>query len=539
MKEMNKRFKATNARMVQTIATRFGTYILIALGVLLSASAASASNIYVAQTSAGAANGADCADSRPVSSLAKGDWAAGNTIHLCGTITSSVTAQGSGASGSPITLLFEPGAKLSAPAISSGGGIVLSNQSYIIVDGGSTVSCGYVNGSNVTCNNGIIQSTANGTGLANQVASVGIQAGDANNIEIRNLVIGPIYIHTSTSDLSQSAPGPLCVQFDGANNVSIHNNTMHDAGWCLNGGGGPSTNLNIYNNEIYRVDHGVGIGNANTNINIYANHFHDFANWDTSDNSFHHDGIHLFGVTGAVINGANEYNNLFDGDVGYNTTSWVYNEGLTNNIHMYNNVAVMAPGRTSCCGVLGFYGNGYTGSNNSAYNNTVIGAYVAGTGSCMEASTQTNVTFRNNIMVGCQNLIGITGDSTVASGGLSNNVYEDIGTDYHIGNGANTFSWGGSMFPSFTTWVKDSGETGAVFGTLSSININTTTGVLGAGSIAIGAGANLTGLDITTLDLDKSGTPRPSGSAAWDAGAYQYAVISALAPPTNLKATVQ
>ena len=106
---------------------------------------------------------------------------------------SSLTAQGNGTSGAPITILFEPGANFTAPAISNGGAIVLANQSFIIVDGGSTVPCGFVNGSNVTCNNGKIQSTANGTGLANQVASIGVEADSANNIEIRNLEIGPLY----------------------------------------------------------------------------------------------------------------------------------------------------------------------------------------------------------------------------------------------------------------------------------------------------------------------------------------------------------
>jgi len=510
----------------------------LALAALSLAPAGYASNIFVAQNGTGGGNGADCSNARAVSSLNGGDWAAGNAIHICGSISTPVTAQGSGSSGSPITILFEPGAAFSAPAIPTSGAIVVANQSYIIVDGGSTVACGYVSGSNVTCNNGVIQSTANGTGQANQIASVAIEASGSKNVEIRNLMIGPVYVHSSTSDTTQGPPGPVCVRYVNASNLSIHNNTMHDAAWCLNGGG---SNFDIHNNEIYHVDHGVGMGNANTSINVYSNHFHDFANWDTADNSFHHDGIHIFGVTNSMVVDANEYDNLFDGDIGNNATAWIYNEGLLQNVNMYNNVAYMAPGRYSCCGVLDFFGNGYRGSNNSAYDNTVLGAYVPGSGSCMVATAQTNVTLRNNILIGCQNLVGISADSTIAPGGLSNNIYEDIGADLGLGGGANTFGWAGTLFASLATWVSGSGEQNAKIGTLASLGINGLTGRLSAGSLAIGSGANLTGLAIATLDTDIVGTQRPAGSSAWDSGAYETGgqPQARPAPPTNVTAVAK
>ena len=77
---------------------------VIAFSVLSLAIAAQAQNIYVAQSSAGGDTGADCADARALSTLTSSDWTAGNTIHLCGTITatagtSGLVAQGSGTSG--------------------------------------------------------------------------------------------------------------------------------------------------------------------------------------------------------------------------------------------------------------------------------------------------------------------------------------------------------------------------------------------------------------------------------------------------------
>ena len=55
------------------------------------------------------------------------DWGAGGAqigpgtaVHLCGVISSNLTVQGSGASGTPITILFEPNAKLSQLAFELG-----------------------------------------------------------------------------------------------------------------------------------------------------------------------------------------------------------------------------------------------------------------------------------------------------------------------------------------------------------------------------------------------------------------------------------
>jgi hypothetical protein len=137
-------------------------------------------------------------------------------------------------------------------------------------------------------------------------------------------------------------------------------------------------------------------------------------------------------------------------------------------------------------------------------------------------------------------MTGVSSDTTIAAGGLNNNVYEDIDTDHNLGGSGNTFAWGNSQFSTFTEWKSKCGcDSNSFFGTLSKININATTGMPNAGSAVIGVGANLTALGIATLDADKAGSPRPSGSSAWDAGAYQFAVLSQPAPPTNVKAVAQ
>ena len=68
---------------------------------------------------AGAADGSSCANARSAAYFnTASNWgsaktfAPGVTVGLCGTISSTLTAQGSGTSGNPITLVFQSGAKV-------------------------------------------------------------------------------------------------------------------------------------------------------------------------------------------------------------------------------------------------------------------------------------------------------------------------------------------------------------------------------------------------------------------------------------------
>src|SRR5258708_23135164 len=125
--------------------------------------AMAASDIYISQSGTG--NGTSCGS--PLSAAwfntaanwgtGSGQIGPGKTVHLCGTFTGTagstmLTAHGSGTSGNPITILFEPGAVLTAPYWSSTGGLVLSGQSWIVVNGD-------IGGGR----QGIIQSTDNGS----------------------------------------------------------------------------------------------------------------------------------------------------------------------------------------------------------------------------------------------------------------------------------------------------------------------------------------------------------------------------------------
>src|SRR5215471_15980699 len=142
-------------------------------------------DIYYANAATGGNTGANCANARALSSHVIGDDGAGNTLHLCGTITGSgganiFTSLAAGSSGSPITLKWETGAIVQAPyfpgsnAITTVAAAIIINKNWWVVDGGS---------------NGILQATSNGTGLTTQNSSNGLYLNAAQNTVVKNLTI--------------------------------------------------------------------------------------------------------------------------------------------------------------------------------------------------------------------------------------------------------------------------------------------------------------------------------------------------------------
>lgn len=302
------------------------------LGLTACRSVMQASDIYIAQNATGANNGQDCSDAYATSFFNNsGNWGSGapigpgTTVHLCGTFTGTagqqlLRAQGSGSAGNPVTIRFEPGAVLSAPYWSSAGAIVVSGRSYITVDGGS---------------GGTIQDTANGTGLGYHQSSVGIQALPCNNCEFKNLTIQNLYVHaicegSSGCDQSVDQTQVNAIQFQGSN-LLIHDNVLHDIGWALYQNYTNDSNVQIFNNNIYNMDHGLACAGAAYTVSseyVYGNHFHDMANWDTgSSDRYHHDGIHCYNGSGGKIQNLYVYNNLFDGNEGNCcVTAWMFLE---------------------------------------------------------------------------------------------------------------------------------------------------------------------------------------------------------------------
>lgn len=397
-------------------------------------------NVYVAMAPAGTAHGSSCSaargvrwlDSRRAWGSRPGRISPGTMVHLCGTIKRSIIARASGTSTAPITFYFEPGASIRRPSCPGRGrGCFDTNgRSYLTIDGGA---------------NGSILSTANGTGLAHQNKNVvGIWAVNCDGCTIENLNISDMYVHTAASDTGADDAAGMYVS---GSNVTVAHNTMHDdraainATWSIT-----DHNISIHNNSIYRVDAGLNsiVNNASGGsigpILFYRNTVKNFANWDTTGDAYHHDGIHCWTSdhgAAAHYRGFFIYDNVFGGQTdrpryGDESTSDIFLEGTpdgtpcedaTSVFEVFNNVLTESV----------FMNNGLLNGSMNAYNNTLIGADTA-QGSC----AATSGSFVNNVVFGCGTLVYASRWSRVP-----------IRRDHNIygGSGSNAFSCGGRFIP--------------------------------------------------------------------------------------------
>jgi hypothetical protein len=507
------------------------------LAFLFSALPLSAKDFYVAANQAGAGSGTGCSTAKPVSWLANAaSWGTatnqigpGTTVHLCGTITGAPGQQlflvrGNGASGSPITIKWETNAVLTAPYWSAMGAIYATGRSYIVFDGGT---------------NGVIRNTANGTGRAYVQHSRALYVDGCNNCTVRNLTIADMYVRTSNTDVAVTQTDVNCVHMLGSSNITISHLTCHDAGWAIAGG---ANNFTLEFSNIYNVDHGIAFGaqGKTSGFSIHDNHFHNYVNWDSATNAYHHDGIHLWGQNGGTVTNGSIYNNLFDGDSGVNVTAHIYLQDSIQGVTVYNNVFVVPSNRTLI--VLWFAARSTTGMpggsaiGNSAYNN-FINAGGHAHGSALYIESQLNFTAANNVLMGGQSDISIQGGGTLSPAGINHNIYLEL-ADY---GDRNTFGHNTLVYQTLAQWQSACHcDANSQLVHLSQINANSL-GQLLPGSVAISAASNLLNIsngNLAALSKDKVGAQRQL-SGYWDAGAYKYGSIAPPSSPTGVTATIQ
>jgi hypothetical protein len=419
------------------------------LGVLVfGAIPADAKVFYVAQSSSRTTGGTTgCGDvlsvawfNNPLSwGSASHQIGPGTTVYLCGAFHGTAGQQllkvhGSGAATAPIVIKFVSGASLSAPYWSGAGAINMDNVSHVTVDGSS---------------NGIIQNTDNGTGRHYHAQTRGISAVNCTGCTVSNITIQNLYVRTSNSD---EYPTSMinCVYWHLANSFTVNHLTCHDAVWAVAGDG---SNFTLEYSNIYRVDHGVASGPAHATggYNIHHNHFHDMANWDSANNRYHHDGIHLWGQNGGAVTSGSIYNNTFDGDFGTNITAHIFLQDSIRNVKVYNN-ATLTPSTRTIMSVWFYAAStslpGGSASGNSAYNNSFnAGGHRQGT--ALAAYAQFNFTAVNNILSGGSSNISIQRGGSRSSTGINNNVYRDLFAE--IGD-VNIFGWQGASYHVLTQW---------------------------------------------------------------------------------------
>jgi hypothetical protein len=520
---------------------------------------ASATNIYIAQNAAGAANGADCADAKPVSFVnSAGNWGAGSaqigpgtTAHLCGTFTgaagsSMITFLGSGASGAPITVLFESGAVLTSPywGGNSAAAIVCTGQNYITIDGGA---------------NGLITNTANGSaslGYSYQQPSQGIQFSSCSHVEVRHLSVTNIYVHANGDNAGENNTQGIGLGY--GDFVSVHDNIVTQAyvgigmGYNTVGSGGNVTSANIFSNTIDHACHLISIGDGtnsssasgvNVNNNTLGPHFQD---WTAANQSCHSDGMIISAYnSGSSITNMNIYNNTISSDMcsilgnpGGNCTGYVFLTGNMSAVHLFNNLFNVTSTLSGFEGMLRFDPAGASMQNFSIYNNVFDANNTnAATAGCDCAAIKTadsaggtslsGFAAQNNIFVNFTNaafLNEIGTFSSAYSAGINHNDFfntAQVGVDFS----------GNAHYTTLANWRAAGFDVNG-----NNVNPSFGTNYVPQVSSVMTMGANLSAVGISALDSDKTGLVRPA-SGPWAAGAYQGSP-SGPAPPTALSATV-
>lgn len=464
-----------------------------------------------------------------VATLNAATQSAGDVVKFCGAITTPPQVTGSGSSGNVITYYWETGARISVTF----GQIFNLNGSkaFLLFDGGvacgPATSCDTVEAAHLTTyasgQAGIIEATANGGALPNQDNQTQAFYGcnGCHDIEIRNIIIRNLYIHSGLTDMVGSTDtGIFAFQCSISNSgcasgtISIHDSTIHDLGNTISLQETSAVTFNVYNIDFYRMNWAMeNSGNGTRTFNFHDNHCHDTANWDTNGDWFHHNCLHNYTNVSSDSTALNFYNNLSDGDWGNccTTETMMFTEDDSpNNFNVYNNVCLQYTGNTAPC-------IDYTATTGIFVNNTAIGVTTSGNVYAFHIGG-TNLSLENNAVTGYGQYLYVNAGAT-----FTVFDYNQWGTTE--GSGNSPWQWMSTGANSFSAW-QAACSCDAHGGQSASLGVNTT-GVPQSGSVLIGAGVNLTSLGITALDSGTSAgsTVAPvarGASGSWDVGAYTY-----------------
>lgn len=486
-----------------------------------------------------------------------GNYTSGDTVYLCGTITSELEMANSGTSASRINVIFDTGANITpsqgycdwSPGCFNFGG-----QSYITLNGGTP--CGWntqTNSSEGVCN-GYIQATANGSSLANQVDSNGVVVNGTGD-EVKNLGIYNLYVYTAGSGTFPS----------GGNNVTaisctsnagclVHDNRLHDGGWIgpiwspTASTSGPFT---VYNNEIYNYSHGPTLadgtsGATASGISIYGNYIHD-QTWTYTGCPYHNDGIHLYGQSSAspIAVSATIYDNIFGGQGQACHNAQIFMEATTSigsgNLYIYNNLLYYTDSVSGGTALMGLGPSSGGGGTGYIYDNTVVCYDTNFTGILLNYSTYV---FENNLVKNCSPQLSSFNTAGTGLPPLTSN-YNAFDTATCSSGPNYCFDiYNLDQYSTLAAWRSATSQDGNSQGGATDLSPSF---VPQSGSSAVGAGSNLTNLNIVTLDVDlagvaraSNGTCKPGVAGCWDAGAYQSnAGDPPPQAPTALTAQVQ
>src|SRR5665213_38503 len=539
------------------------------VGAILCALPCLAADIYVAQATQGADTGADAADAHSLAWLdTSANWgiganqvAAGVTVHLCGTLTNTLTIGGSGTSGNPITIYFEPNAKFSAPTLAPAVNFInVDGRSWIVIDGGS---------------NGLMTLTDNGTAgtydYANNVVAIYGASAGVDHIVFQNLSIRNLYQRTTNTDT-----GAGTALYITGSDVTYSNLTLGEAYGGIAHSYTPtvSSNLTIVNCSFTNYNHAIEIGCGGAtvppvllNLTISHNSLQSgdmFESPDGVDVGLHRDCIFLFnesglgngGVTiGCISNILISCNFIKHGWHPLSHTAGsggmffdTYNNAATLHVRVFNNISVLAY-PLSWSG-----GGGYAGAAGVDVlfaNNTIVGWQTNGGygGGYAWTISGTNAQAFNNISLSSKANWMATEALTA---GLTNNnatsaqLLAGVVSDYNIFNGITGYGgWvglintrnNGGVFSEliYDTLAQFQNMLGGLLAaqvephsTTATVQLDSNFAPLSTDTVATGHGTNLTAFAIADnlpgLTNDFAGNPRPA-TGNWTIGAYQGGTV--------------
>ena len=230
-------------------------------------------------------------------------------------------------------------------------------------------------------------SCTGGTCTIHDPTSYGVNITGGSNIEVKNLTVQNIYVHSGTAGDGGNTkgiffPGPLSAQ----SNILVHDNTVHDAQAAIIFGFNTLSNVQVYNNTTYNHCWGIAFLDDNNGSNasavqVYGNDVSGFVNWQGpsgGDNGFHFDGI-FFAATNSNTSFTNSsiYNNYLHGAMTNPATGHIYltgsGGGMSRNT-IYNNLIVAPPNAVGHSGPdeEGLIVLGFGSLSTSVYNNTFV-----------------------------------------------------------------------------------------------------------------------------------------------------------------------
>lgn len=501
--------------------------LLIAICLILLPCACFAEDIYIAQTLHGADSGINCSSAHSSGWFnTSGNWAnpkqigkigPGDIVHLCGTIKSQLATHASGLNGSPITILFENGAKYSNTAWTAGTAAITINNNYITLDGGT---------------NGIVEATDNGTtssfggGKAYNRNIDGVLINAADNVIVKKLTIRTIYNRLANS--TDCINAGYNIHITGlTTNITISENTISDGYYGIYGALGNSDTITLSNNTISNTSIGINIAPGSTsltgsNIFIYGNAIRGGTKWDgifnancqangcssscLTDKWHHQDGMHLFSQTDTGwMDNVNVFNNYLQ-DFGIHSTAHIYIEyhGMKN-VKIYNNVLVNTGSNYASNGMITVK----AADNVKIYNNTLVGAGPSNNQGIYWNSnsgvTPQGAELKNNVISGVRTIMAWAVGTTWTS---DNNNFFNYNPSYIFQDSSNAWYsllwWNGQGYDAQGT--TEDPKLGISYALTSSSPASVKSG-----------GADLS----SVFTSDKNGVvTRPSGSG-WSMGAYQ------------------